>query len=70
MPRSWPSDVPQPQLCIEFDVDDLTSAMADLEAEAYEPLQPPEVQEEWGTTVVRYLSPEGIVIVLGHTPEK
>ena len=66
--ETWPSDLPRPQLCVEFDVDDVASAMADLEAAGCQPLQPPETQEEWGTTVVRYLSPEGLVIVVGHTP--
>lgn len=65
----WPADVPPPQVCVEFDVEDLASAIADLESAGCRPLQPPETQDEWGTTVVRYLSPEGFVIVIGHTPD-
>ncbi len=67
--ETWPADRPLPQVCIEFDVDDVEEAVRELEDAGCEPLQPPEVQEEWGTTVVRYLSPEGLVIVIGQTPE-
>jgi len=64
---AWPADVPAAQACIEFDVEDLEAAARELERAGYKPLHEVETQP-WGTTVIRLISPEGLVVVVGHTP--
>jgi catechol 2,3-dioxygenase-like lactoylglutathione lyase family enzyme len=63
----WPADVPVPQAVIEFDVEDMTAATAELEAKGYR-LLVANKSEPWGQTVTRLLSPEGLLVGVTHTP--
>jgi catechol 2,3-dioxygenase-like lactoylglutathione lyase family enzyme len=66
----WPADVPIPQASVEFDVADVAGVRAaaeELDAAGYELLHP--VREEpWGQTVVRLLSPEGLIVGISYAP--
>ncbi|MHB2015523.1 MAG: VOC family protein [Candidatus Xenobia bacterium] len=63
----WPPEVPAPTSWLEFDVDDVAQASAELNARGYRLLVEAK-QEPWGQTVSRLLSPEGILIGLTYTP--
>ena len=63
----WPSNVPRPQAWIEFDVEDIASATSYLADHGYR-LLVAERTEPWGQTVTRFLSPEGILLGVTHTP--
>ncbi len=63
----WPSSVPEPKSWLEFDVEDVGSASAELERQGYK-LLVNNRKEPWGQTVTRLLSPEGILIGLTLTP--
>lgn len=66
----WPEDVPVPQASIEFDVegvDAVAAAAAELESRGLRLLCGPK-EEPWGQTVVRLLSPEGLLIGVTFTP--
>lgn len=63
----WPNNVPRPQAWIEFDVEDISAATAYLAARGYQ-LLVAERKEPWGQTVSRFLSPEGILLGVTHTP--
>lgn len=63
----WPEDVPGPQSRLELEVDNLESATRLLEESGCRLLT--RLQEEpWGQTVTRFLSPEGILAAVTHTP--
>jgi catechol 2,3-dioxygenase-like lactoylglutathione lyase family enzyme len=65
-----PDDLPVPQAWLEFDVEDeaaVAAAAAELEEKGYRPLVPAK-KEEWGQTVSRLLSPEGLLVGVVHTP--
>jgi catechol 2,3-dioxygenase-like lactoylglutathione lyase family enzyme len=63
----WPADVPVPQASLEFDVDDVPAATAELVERGYRLLHDVRT-EPWGQVVARLLSPEGLIIGVGHTP--
>jgi catechol 2,3-dioxygenase-like lactoylglutathione lyase family enzyme len=63
----WPSEVPAPMATIEFDVDDVAAAAAEMELAGYRLLHSPRT-EPWGQTVARLLSPEGLLIGLSYAP--
>jgi catechol 2,3-dioxygenase-like lactoylglutathione lyase family enzyme len=66
----WPADCPVPQASIEFDVADadaVRAAEAELRAAGYEILHDART-EPWGQTVVRFLSPEGLIIGISYAP--
>jgi catechol 2,3-dioxygenase-like lactoylglutathione lyase family enzyme len=65
--REWPSDVPVPQASIEFEVEDVAAAAAELEAAGHRLLHRPRV-EPWGQTVARLLGPEGLLVGLSYAP--
>jgi hypothetical protein len=65
--ESWPSDLPVPQAWLEFDVDNVESATAELQSRGYRTLIRNK-QEPWGQTVTRLLSPEGLLIGITFTP--
>jgi hypothetical protein len=63
----WPKDVPVPQGCIEFEVEDVAQATEELEAKGYRLLVKNRT-EPWGQVVTRLLAPEGLLIGLTFTP--
>ena len=63
----WPSDLPIPQAWLEFDVADIEAATRQLEAQGYKLLVVAK-KEGWGQTVTRFLSPEGLLLGISHTP--
>lgn len=66
----WPSDVPVPAATIEFDLPspEAVEAAADELAATGHRLVHPARTEEWGQTVARLLSPEGLLVGLSFTP--
>lgn len=64
---SWPDDIPQPQAWLEFDVESVERATAELEARGYRMLIKNK-KEPWGQTVSRFLTPEGLLIGITLTP--
>ena len=56
---SWPDDIPAPQAWLEFDVDSVEKATAELESQGYRMLVK-DKKEPWGPIVSRFISPEGI----------
>jgi catechol 2,3-dioxygenase-like lactoylglutathione lyase family enzyme len=64
---AWPHDVPAPQGWVEFDVDDVGAATAELEAKGYRLLVTNKT-EPWGQTVSRLLGPEGLLVGITYTP--
>jgi catechol 2,3-dioxygenase-like lactoylglutathione lyase family enzyme len=68
--RQWPSDVPTPQANIEFDVESeeaVGRAAQELRNAGHRILVGPK-KEEWGQTVLRLSSPEGLLISITYTP--
>jgi len=66
----WPAELPAPQGSLEFDVasaEAAATAAAELEAAGHRILAGPR-EEPWGQTVVRLLSPEGLLIGVTYTP--
>lgn len=64
---SWPEDIPAPHAWLEFDVDSVEKATADLDARGYRVLVRNK-KEPWGQTVTRFLSPEGLLVGVTFTP--
>lgn len=64
---SWPHDVPIPQAWIEFDVDSVEAATAELESRGYRMLVRNR-NEPWGQTVSRFIGPEGLLVGITFTP--
>jgi catechol 2,3-dioxygenase-like lactoylglutathione lyase family enzyme len=65
---AWPGEVPVPHGWLEFDVDDVAAATAELEARGYRVLVANRT-EPWGQTVSRLLSPEGLLVGITYTPD-
>jgi hypothetical protein len=63
----WPADTPAPTSWMEFDVEDVAGASADLVAKGYRLLVNNRT-EPWGQVVSRLLSPEGILVGVTFTP--
>jgi len=57
----WPADVPVPQASIEFEVDDVPAAAAELQAAGY-PLIHDTRTEPWGQVIARVLDPNGLIV--------
>lgn len=64
----WPAGLPVPQAWLEFDVDDIEQATAELEKSGYALLTKAR-KEPWGQIVTRLLSPEGMLVAVTVTPE-
>jgi len=64
---AWPPDVPIPQAWIEFDVDNVAAATAELESRGYRMLVKNR-HEPWGQTVSRFIGPEGLLVGITLTP--
>lgn len=64
---AWPDEVPVPQAWLEFEVDNVAEATAELERRGYRMLVNNKT-EPWGQTVSRFLSPEGLLVAVAFTP--
>jgi hypothetical protein len=64
---SWPDEIPVPQAWLEFDVDNVESATAELESRGYRMLVKNKT-EPWGQIVSRFLAPEGLLVGITFTP--
>ena len=65
--ESWPDEIPVPQAWIEFDVDDVEQATAELESKGYRMLVSVR-KEPWGQIVSRFIDPEGLLVGITYTP--
>ena len=63
---SWPDDIPAPQAWLEFDVDNVEKATAELESQGYRMLVK-DKKEPWGQIVSRFISPEGLLVGITFT---
>jgi hypothetical protein len=63
----WPGDRPVPQASVEFDVDDVATAVKDLREQGYELLHSTRT-EPWGQTIARLQSPGGLIVGVSFTP--
>ncbi len=63
----WPGNLPVPQAWIEFDVEDIEKATAELRSQGYKLLVATQ-KEPWGQVVTRLLGPEGLLVGVTHTP--
>jgi hypothetical protein len=64
---SWPENIPVPQAWLEFEVENVERATADLESRGYRMLIKNKM-EPWGQIVSRFISPEGLLIGVTFTP--
>ena len=64
---SWPDEIPLPQAWLEFDVESVETATAELESRGYRMLVKNK-REPWGHIVSRFLAPEGLLIGITFTP--
>ncbi len=65
--KAWPSALPVPTAWIEFDVDNMTEAVEQLQRDGYR-LLVADRTETWGQVVTRLLSPEGLLAGVTITP--
>ena len=63
----WPANIAVPQSWLEFEVQDMAVASSVLKQAGYT-LLVDNRQEPWGQWVTRFLSPEGILLGVTHTP--
>jgi catechol 2,3-dioxygenase-like lactoylglutathione lyase family enzyme len=67
---AWPADIPAPHAWLEFDVESpeaVAPAAAEMVGKGHRLLKEA-VEEPWGQTVARLLSPEGILVGIVYTP--
>lgn len=64
---SWPGEIPPPQAWLEFDVESVEKATAELESQGYRMLVKNK-KEPWGQVVSRFISPEGLLVGITFTP--
>jgi catechol 2,3-dioxygenase-like lactoylglutathione lyase family enzyme len=64
---TWPGSVPVPPAWLEFDVESVERATAELESKGY-PMLVKNRKEPWGQTVSRFLDSDGLLIGLTFTP--
>ena len=64
----WPEDLPVPQAWLEFDVEDIAAATAEMQSKGYRLLLADKM-EPWGQRVTRLLSPEGLLVGITYTPQ-
>jgi len=65
--ESWPEEIPQPQAWLEFDVENVERATAELESKGCRMLVKNK-KEPWGQIVSRFLAPEGLLVGVTFTP--
>lgn len=64
---SWPDDIPVPQAWLEFEVESVERATAELESRGYRMLIKNK-KEPWDQIVSRFTSPEDLLVGLTFTP--
>ncbi|MGA7672094.1 MAG: VOC family protein [Nitrolancea sp.] len=64
---NWPEDLPTPHAWIEFDVEDIAAATAELQEKGYRLLLADKL-EPWGQRVTRLLDPDGMLVGITYTP--
>jgi catechol 2,3-dioxygenase-like lactoylglutathione lyase family enzyme len=64
---TWPDSLPAPHAWLEFDVDSVERATAELESLGYRMLIKNK-KEPWGQTVSRFLDADGLLVGLTFTP--
>jgi predicted enzyme related to lactoylglutathione lyase len=64
---NWSENLPAPQAWLELDVADIEAATKELEKQGYKLLVAAR-KEPWGQIVSRFLSPEGVLVGITHTP--
>jgi len=64
---AWPKNIPTPQAWLEFDVESVEKATAELESRGYRVLIKNK-KEPWAQTVSRFISPEGLLVGITFTP--
>ncbi len=65
--QEWPATHPVPQSTIEFEVDDVESAAAELQEGGYELVHPIRT-EPWGQVIARFQSTDGVLLGVCSTP--
>jgi catechol 2,3-dioxygenase-like lactoylglutathione lyase family enzyme len=65
--REWPAHLTTPQASIEFEVDDVPAAAAELQAAGHELLHESRT-EPWGQIIARVLDPNGLIVGVCVTP--
>jgi hypothetical protein len=68
--RTWPNNVPRPQVSVEFEVMSaraVSEGAQELRARGYDLLHDAKT-EPWGQVVARLLSPEAAVVGLSYVP--
>lgn len=65
--REWPSTHAVPQSTIEFEVDDVEAAAAELQREGYRLVHPVHT-EPLGQVIACFQSPDGVLLGVCHTP--
>jgi hypothetical protein len=64
---AWPDSLPAPNAWLEFDVESVEIATAELESMGYRMLIKNK-KEPWGQTVSRFLDPDGLLVGFTFTP--
>jgi catechol 2,3-dioxygenase-like lactoylglutathione lyase family enzyme len=65
--NTWPAHLRVPQASVEFEVEDVGAAAAELVGKGHELIHPVRT-EPWGQTIARVLSPDGLVVGVCYTP--
>jgi catechol 2,3-dioxygenase-like lactoylglutathione lyase family enzyme len=65
--EEWPSEVPEPQASVEFEVGDVDEAVSELERRGHQLIHGAKT-EPWGQITARLLSPEGLLVAVCYTP--
>ena len=66
----WPDDLPTPQAWLELDVESaeaVSAAIAEMAGAGHRVLRDA-IEEPWGQTTARLLSPEGLLVGITFTP--
>jgi hypothetical protein len=63
----WPDSLPEPHAWLEFEVENVGTATAELESMGYRMLVKNKT-EPWGRTVSRFLDADGLLVGLTFTP--
>jgi len=63
----WPDHIPTPHGVLEFEVDDVPGAAAELVEKGHTLIHDTRT-EPWGQTIARLMGPEGLLVGVCHTP--